>query len=88
VTERRVVKHKRGWAVEEHQIGGYFPGKKVLAVYRSKVEAERHKEDGPCAQVASEETRTWTVLLTRPDGISCAVAAGRGWEPKRKGAPA
>lgn len=23
---------------------------------------------------------TWTILLTRPDGQSCLVAAGEGWE--------
>ncbi len=29
---------------------------------------------------ASEETGTWTILVTRPDGQACLVAAGRMWE--------
>ncbi len=28
---------------------------------------------------ASAETGTWTILVTRPDGVSCAVAAGEAW---------
>ncbi len=24
--------------------------------------------------------RSWTVLLTRPDGVSCLLAAGRDWQ--------
>ncbi|SDZ78049.1 hypothetical protein [Rubrimonas cliftonensis] len=28
---------------------------------------------------ASSETGTWTILVTRPDGVSCAVAAGEAW---------
>ncbi len=29
---------------------------------------------------ASEETGTWTILVTRPDGQSCLVAAGDNWQ--------
>jgi hypothetical protein len=34
----------------------------------------------------SEETGTWTIVVTRPDGLSCIRAAGKGWEalPKPK----
>jgi hypothetical protein len=28
---------------------------------------------------ASEKTGTWTIIVTRPDGTSCAVAAGEAW---------
>lgn len=28
---------------------------------------------------ANLETGTWTILVTRPDGVSCAVAAGEAW---------
>jgi len=28
---------------------------------------------------ASAETGTWTILVTRPNGVSCAVAAGEAW---------
>lgn len=27
----------------------------------------------------SSETGTWTILVTRPDGTACAVAAGEAW---------
>lgn len=39
---------------------------------------------------ASPETGSWTVLITRPDGQSCAVAAGQAWrddEPDHSGRP-
>ena len=29
---------------------------------------------------ANVETGTWTILMTRPDGISCAPADGNGFE--------
>lgn len=29
---------------------------------------------------ASEETGTWTILVTRPDGIACLIAAGQMWD--------
>lgn len=35
---------------------------------------------------SSEQTGSWTILMTRPDGISCLIAAGRLWE--ETGAPA
>jgi hypothetical protein len=28
---------------------------------------------------ASAETGTWTIIVTRPDGTACAVAAGEAW---------
>lgn len=37
---------------------------------------------------ANAETGTFTVLLRRPDGISCILVAGRGWaqhQPVRPG---
>jgi hypothetical protein len=29
---------------------------------------------------ASEDTGTWTILVTRPDGVACMIAAGEMWE--------
>jgi hypothetical protein len=29
---------------------------------------------------ASEATGTWTILLTRPNGVACLVASGQAWE--------
>tara|TARA_R110002072_G_scaffold11668_18_gene52350 strand:- start:1636 stop:1971 length:336 start_codon:yes stop_codon:yes gene_type:complete len=31
--------------------------------------------------LSSNEGITWTVILTRPDGVSCLLAAGEGWRP-------
>jgi hypothetical protein len=28
----------------------------------------------------SDETGTWTILMSRPDGISCMIAEGRIWD--------
>jgi len=25
------------------------------------------------------DTGAWTIIVTRPDGVSCAVAAGEAW---------
>ena len=33
---------------------------------------------------ASEDQGTWTILMTRPDGMSCIMASGTDW---RKGLP-
>jgi hypothetical protein len=30
---------------------------------------------------ASEETGTWTLIATRSDGMSCAMAVGKAWRP-------
>ncbi|MGO1117368.1 hypothetical protein ACTL6U_01580 [Rhodovibrionaceae bacterium A322] len=31
--------------------------------------------------LSTGEGTTWTVILTRPDGVSCLLAAGEGWQP-------
>jgi hypothetical protein len=37
--------------------------------------------DGKLLQVfASEDGLSWTVVLTRPDGVSCIAASGRHWQ--------
>ena len=33
---------------------------------------------------AAPDGATWTILLTRPDGISCAILAGEAWRPVPK----
>ncbi|WP_232823011.1 hypothetical protein [Oceanibium sediminis] len=35
--------------------------------------------DGVIEVFASEESGTWTILLTRPNGQSCLLAAGESW---------
>jgi hypothetical protein len=39
-----------------------------------------HQSDAVMEIYASEETGTWTILVTRPDGQACLIAAGRMWE--------
>ena len=43
--EFRVARHKRGWAVEEHQVGGYYPMKTVVAIFKTTAEAEAHARE-------------------------------------------
>lgn len=33
-------------------------------------------------EIFVSDTGTWTILATRPDGTSCVVSAGEGWESK------
>lgn len=37
---------------------------------------------------ASEETGTWTIAVTTPDGRMCLVAAGEGYQPIAEPLPA
>ena len=37
------------------------------------------RSDGVVEVYASETTGTWTILVTRPDGRSCLLAAGELW---------
>ncbi|MGE5546220.1 MAG: hypothetical protein ACM33T_04945 [Solirubrobacterales bacterium] len=30
--------------------------------------------------LTANDGKTWTILMTRPDGTSCVVAAGEAWE--------
>jgi hypothetical protein len=39
-----------------------------------------HRDDGVVEIYSSEETGTWTILMTHPDGMSCLIAAGQRWE--------
>jgi hypothetical protein len=39
-----------------------------------------NQSDGVVEVYSSEETGTWTILVSRPDGKSCLLAAGQLWE--------
>ena len=39
-----------------------------------------HRDDAVVEVYSSEATGTWTILMTRPDGITCLLAAGQRWE--------
>ncbi len=45
------------------------------------------RKDGLVEVFASEKTGTWTILVTRPDGLSCLLAAGELWEDEPAAAP-
>ena len=45
------------------------------------------RTDGLVEIYASETTGTWTILVTRPDGMSCLLAAGELWEEEPKAVP-
>lgn len=36
--------------------------------------------NGTIFEIFASEKGAWTILVTRPDGISCLVATGEGWE--------
>lgn len=38
--------------------------------------------EGMVEVYASEATGTWTILLSRPDGATCLLAAGEAWETR------
>ena len=44
--------------------------------------------DGGLIEIYSSEKGTWTILVTRPSGITCLVAAGDNWEAVKAAAPA
>jgi hypothetical protein len=55
--------------------------KQLGAKYREAPVAFGLQTNGNLLQVyASDEKRTWTVVSTTPAGMSCIVAAGKGWE--------
>jgi len=48
--------------------------------YGEKPVAVGLAEGGLVIEVFASGTGTFTILLTRPDGVSCVAAAGEGWE--------
>lgn len=40
-----------------------------------------HGQGGVLEVWASDETGTWSILITSPDGKACMIAAGKMWEP-------
>jgi hypothetical protein len=48
-----------------------------------------HQDDAVIEVYSSDDTGTWTILVTRTDGTSCLLAAGQRWEQDVKpiGAP-
>ncbi len=36
--------------------------------------------NGSINEVLASKDGSWTIIVTRPDGMSCVVAAGEAWE--------
>ncbi len=39
-----------------------------------------HQNNAVVEVYASDETGSWTILMTRPDGVACLMASGQMWE--------
>ena len=46
----------------------------------SRQSAGLNQNNGMVEVFASNETGTWTILVTMPNGISCLMAADKAWE--------
>ena len=46
-----------------------------------------HNNNGVIEIYVSEETGTWTILITTPNGMTCLMAAGQSWMFAPKGEP-
>ena len=46
--------------------------------------------EGSVLEILASDTGSWTLIVTRPSGVSCVVAHGQGWEsmPKVVSGPA
>jgi hypothetical protein len=55
----------------------------LLNVYGENFSGGGLQDDSAVYEVwTSEENGTWTILLTRPNGTSCVMAAGTDWLPQ------
>jgi hypothetical protein len=36
--------------------------------------------NGTMLEIATSQQGSWTIIVTRPDGVSCVVATGEAWE--------
>ena len=37
-------------------------------------------ESGAVLEVLASTVGSWTILITRPDGVSCVVTSGEAWD--------
>lgn len=54
------------------------------AQYGESLNAVGLISDGALLEVMTSEKGSWTILVTRPNGISCMVASGESWQPLPK----
>ncbi len=74
-------------AAMSQSMEGCLPSKNMYAELASKFDEQREfamlREDGTLFEVWArehDETPSWTILGTRPDGVSCILAAGEAWD--------
>lgn len=48
--------------------------------FKEAPEANGITPDGMLIEVFVSEARSWTILITSPQGISCLAASGENWE--------
>ncbi len=53
---------------------------KLKQTYDEQPSAIGLAHNGTVVEVFSSPTGTWTIVLTRPDGVSCLVATGENWQ--------
>jgi hypothetical protein len=61
--------------------------KKLETNYKEQPVGMGLSTDGGLIEIYSSEKGTWTILVTRPGGITCLVAAGDNWEAVKMSAP-
>ncbi|MBD3763836.1 MAG: hypothetical protein IE927_03635 [Rhodobacterales bacterium] len=68
------------------------PRAQVLAELTQRHGETRHGLGlaGPSAVVElyAAESGSWTILVTRPDGLACLLASGQGWQSLAEALPA
>ena len=52
----------------------------LLEIYRERRRASAVTADGALLEVFAADVGNWTILVTRPDGPTCVVVAGQGWQ--------
>lgn len=55
--------------------------------YAEAATASGVADDGNLMEIVSSPEGTWSLLVTRPDGVSCLIAAGERWKGLPQGEP-
>ena len=62
----------------------YTPASPTFGVSRAEKQAATAMTSaGTLLEVlTADDGSTWTIIVSRPDGLSCVVAAGQNWQDK------
>ncbi len=76
-----------GIATQAHAQSGASCANRDLIVDRletkygeTRQSAGLNQNNGMVEVFASDDTGTWTILVTMPNGMSCLMAAGKAWQ--------